>query len=175
MDHPANDMVLGTSAHKNGIKATMFTRRDLGIGWLSGEEAEPTITRTFYVDGPGAEVVVTRARAVRDAAGTLSGYAVGDQGGHLTLAASLLDDMQVIFAQCEVTKLSSERVLELLAELRPAVYGSWTPEALAAGLQPYGITPGQVWTDAGNRKGYEVEHVLDALERHRSARDGYRG
>ncbi len=60
MDHTANDMILGTSAHKNGIKATMFTRRDLGIGWLSGEDDEPQITRTFYVDGPGAEMVVTR-------------------------------------------------------------------------------------------------------------------
>src|SRR5581483_11029759 len=165
MDHPANDMLLGTSAHKNGIKATMFTRRDLGIGWLSGEEAEPTITRTFYVDGPGAEVVVTRARAVRDAAGTLSGYAVGDQGGHLTLAASLLDDMQVIFAQCEVTKLSSERVLELLAELRPAVFGSWTPEALAAALRPDQVSPRQVWIDGANVRGYKVEHVLAAIDR----------
>jgi S-DNA-T family DNA segregation ATPase FtsK/SpoIIIE len=64
--------VLGTSAHKNGIRATMFSRRDLGIGWLSGED-DPKIVRTFYVDNPGAEIVVTRARAMREKTGTLSG------------------------------------------------------------------------------------------------------
>lgn len=163
MGHQANDQVLGTSAHKNGVKATIFSRRDLGIGWLAGEDDDPKITRTFYVDSPTAEVIVARARAAREAAGTLTGHAIGDQDEDLTPAARLLDDLVVIFAQCEVTKLSSERVLELLAVLRPEVYGGWTPEALAAALRPYGVTPGQVWTDQGNRKGYRLEAVTDAL------------
>lgn len=38
MGHTENDMVLGTSMHKSGIKATMFSRRDRGIGYLAGEE-----------------------------------------------------------------------------------------------------------------------------------------
>jgi S-DNA-T family DNA segregation ATPase FtsK/SpoIIIE len=162
MDHTANDMILGTSAHRNGVKATMFTRRDLGIGWLAGEADDPKITRTFYFDGPAAEVVVTRARAMREAAGTLSGYAL-DEEQPLTKAASLLDDLTVVFAQAEVTKLSTERVLELLAALRPEVYGSWTPEALSAAARPYRVKPGQVWTEEGDRKGYTVEAVQEAL------------
>jgi S-DNA-T family DNA segregation ATPase FtsK/SpoIIIE len=120
------------------VRATIFSRRDLGIGWLSGEDDEPQITRTFYVDNPGAEVIVSRARAMREQAGTL----VDMHRDHLTPAASLLEDLAVIFAQCEVTKLSSERVLELLAELRPAIYAAWTPEALAAALRPDGVAPG---------------------------------
>ena len=40
LGHQANDQVLGTSAHKNGVKATIFSRRDLGIGWLSGEDVD---------------------------------------------------------------------------------------------------------------------------------------
>lgn len=162
MDHTANDMILGTSAHKNGIKATMFTRRDMGIGWLSGEGDDPKITRSYYVDGPAAEIVVTRARAMREKAGTLSGYCVdGDE--HLTPAASLLEDLKVIFAQAEVVKLSSERVLDLLAALRPEVYGNWTPEALSAALRPDDVQPGQVWIDGANVRGYRLEAVNEAL------------
>ena len=63
MGHPENDMVLGTSAHKNGIRATIFSRKDLGIGYLAGEGDDPQITRTFYVDSPTAETIVARARA----------------------------------------------------------------------------------------------------------------
>jgi S-DNA-T family DNA segregation ATPase FtsK/SpoIIIE len=164
MGHQANDQVLGTSSHKNGLKATIFSRRDLGIGWLSGEDDEPQITRTYYVDNPGAEVIVARARAMREQAGTLT-----EQVEHLTPAASLLEDLHTVFATAEVVKLSTERLLELLAALRPAAYGAWTPEALAAGLRPHSITPGQVWTEQGNRKGYRVEHVLAALDRQQLA------
>ena len=42
---------------------------------------------------------MVRARAMREAAGTLSGYALGeDVEQPLTPAASLLDDLRVIFA-----------------------------------------------------------------------------
>jgi S-DNA-T family DNA segregation ATPase FtsK/SpoIIIE len=162
MGHMPNDQVLGTSAHKNGIKATIFSRRDLGIGWLSGEDDDPQITRTFYVDNPGAEIVVNRARAMREAAGTLSGYCV-DAEQCLTPAASVLDDLQVVFAQAETDRLSTDRILELLAALRPGIYGSWTPEALAAALRPHQITPGQVWIDQANVRGYRAEHVAAAI------------
>jgi S-DNA-T family DNA segregation ATPase FtsK/SpoIIIE len=104
---------------------------------------------------------------MREQAGTVTGYALGDEneGASLKPAASMLEDLRTIFATAEVVKMSTERMLELLAELRPQIYTAWSPEVLASGLRPYGVAPGQVWTDAGNRKGYKVEHVLDALER----------
>ena len=64
---------------------------------------------------------MARASAAREQAGTVTGYALDEEGANLTAAVSLLEDMQVSFAQCEVTKLSSERFLELLADLRPAI------------------------------------------------------
>jgi S-DNA-T family DNA segregation ATPase FtsK/SpoIIIE len=169
MGHQANDSVLSTGAHKNGIKATMFSRRDLGIGWLAGEDDDPRITRTFYVDSPTAEVIVHRARAAREKAGTVTGHAAGEQDENLTPAARLLDDLRTVFATAEVVKLSSERALELLAGLRPQVYGSWTPEALAAALRPDGVAPGQVWIDGANLRGYKLEQITEALERRQLA------
>jgi hypothetical protein len=57
----------------------IFSGKDLGIGYLAGEGDDPQITRTFYVDSPAAEAVVVRARAAREAAGTLSGHCLGEQ------------------------------------------------------------------------------------------------
>jgi hypothetical protein len=66
MGQVENDMVLGTSAYKNGVRATMFTRSDRGIGYLAGEGDDPQIVRSFYLDAPAAEAVVARARRLRD-------------------------------------------------------------------------------------------------------------
>lgn len=73
------------------------------------------------------------------------------------------------------TKLWNEAVVPRLAELRPAVYGEWTPEQLTAALKPYGIRTVQVWgtTEDGkgaNRRGIRSADVLKAIaERHGQA------
>jgi DNA segregation ATPase FtsK/SpoIIIE, S-DNA-T family len=162
MGQVENDMVLGTSAYKNGVRATSFTRSDRGIGYLVGATDAPVVVRAYYLDAEASDAVISRAYAAREAAGLLTGHAAGETE-HLTPAASLLDDMRTVFATAE--RLPTERLLELLAELRPAVYGSWTPEALAAALRPDQVTPGQVWIDGANVRGYRLVQVLQALDR----------
>ncbi len=71
MGQVENDMILGTSSYRNGIRATMFTKRDKGMGYLVGAADDAQITRTYYVDGPAAEKICRRARALRETAGTL--------------------------------------------------------------------------------------------------------
>ena len=78
MGQTENDMVLGTSSYKNGLRATTFGPRDKGIGYLVGATDDPQIVRTAYIDGPAAEAIGARARALREAAGTLSGHALGE-------------------------------------------------------------------------------------------------
>lgn len=160
---PANDMVLGTSAYRNGIKATTFSFRDKGIGILLGEGDEPRTTRGVYIDGPDAEQLAARARAARVAAGRLTGYAAG-----LDLApedderdgTTLLPD--VLTAIGDADKAWSETIVDRLAELRPAVYGPWAElptgaakaTQLAGALKPFGISTKQVWaTDPSTGKG----------------------
>lgn len=162
MDHLANDMVLGQSMHKNGIKATMFSRSDKGIGFLAGEAEDPQVTRAFFVDGPAAERISLRARAAREKAGTLSGYALGEQR-EPEAVVDVLADVRVVFATIE--RIWTDDLLERLAELRPGIYGSWTPAALAAALKPHAIKPRQVWKDGENRQGYRVEQVNEAMAR----------
>ena len=75
-----NDMVLGTASYKNGYKATAFrTKTDAGLGWLKAD-GDPQIVRTYYLDLPATERVVTRARVIRQQADVLSGYALGLDG-----------------------------------------------------------------------------------------------
>ena len=69
MGQTENDMVLGTSSYKNGLRATTFGPRDKGIGYLVGATDDPQIVRTAYIDGPAAEAIGARARALREAAG----------------------------------------------------------------------------------------------------------
>ena len=74
-----NDMILGTSAYKNGARATTFRPKvDAGLGYLKGEENVPQVVRTYYLNDADTERVARRARALREAAGTLSGAALGE-------------------------------------------------------------------------------------------------
>lgn len=170
-----NDMVLGTSAYKNGVRATTFSPSDRGIGFLVGAGDDPVVCRTYYLDAEAAQRVAERARAAREAAGTLAGHAVGERVEQAE-DANLLDDLATVFVESErLDKVWSEVACERLAELRPGVYGGWKPAQLAAALKPLGITTAQVWGEdedgqGRNRRGIALEDVIAAIE----SRDGAR-
>src|SRR6266545_2139833 len=168
MGQVENDMVLGTSAYKNGVRATMFARADRGIGYLAGEGDDPQIVRCFYVDAPAAERIVARARAMRQRAGTLAGHALGEDPDPASAATTnLLEDVLAV-VPADQAKCWNETVVGRLAELRPEVYGGWAGEQLTAALKPHGVTVGQVWgTDpvtgqGANRRGITRSHLVDA-------------
>lgn len=78
-DQIANDMILGTGMYKRGYQANTFRAgADAGLGLLAGVTANPVTVRSAYLDGPAVEKIVKRARAAREAAGTLSGHALGE-------------------------------------------------------------------------------------------------
>ncbi|PXY25131.1 hypothetical protein BAY59_24195 [Prauserella coralliicola] len=160
---PANDMILGTSAYKNGIRATMLRPSDKGVGWLVGASDDPQIARSYYVDGPGADKAVQMARYLREQAGTLSGAATGEKLRTVTA----YDDVLLVFGSD--AKLWTATLLERLAQLRPDVYEGWTPDQLAAALRPFGMRPTQVWATGAdgagaNRKGYERPDPAQSIE-----------
>ena len=181
MDQTANDMILGTSAYQGGLRATEFRPSDKGIGYLVGVADDPVTARGDYIDLPGADRIADRARALRIAAGTLTGHAAGqtDPAAEAGPTAALLDDVLAVVPAGE-GKVWSETVVERLAELRPTVYAGWRPEQLAAALKPHGVTTGrQVWgADPGtgkgaNRKGIHRADVVTAVtERDRKRKAG---
>lgn len=167
MDQPANDMVLGTSAYKAGIRATTFGPRDRGIGYLVGASDDPQIVRSAYLDGPATERIMVRARAARLAAGTLSGHALGEVQPAAGEAASILDHILTVVPAGE-GKVWSETVADRLAEAHPDLYAGWGPDQLAAALKPLGIGTVQISRrqDGGrqvNRRGIDRTDVAAAV------------
>ncbi|GAB7182168.1 hypothetical protein ATKI12_1999 [Kitasatospora sp. Ki12] len=162
MGQTENDMVLGTSAYKRGIRATTFTRSDRGIAYyIGGEGADAQIVRSVFVDAPNAEAIAQRGREARESAGLLSGHAAGGAGSTPATAPSydLLADILGVFGPDE-PKLWSETIVARLAELRPDAYGPWgelegraKADQLVTALKPYGITTGQVWGTTEDGKG----------------------
>jgi len=177
MGQTENDMVLGTSRYKNGTRATTFAWADKGIGYLVGEGADAQIVRTVYLDAPNAERIALRARALREAAGTLTGHAIGEADDRLP-AVSLLDDIRTVYATAERADrpgVWSEELCAGLAELRPELYGTWTPDVLAAALKRWGIETGQLnMPDAQgarfNRRGVRREQLETAVAAHAQRR-----
>jgi S-DNA-T family DNA segregation ATPase FtsK/SpoIIIE len=177
MGQTENDMVLGTSQYKNGVRATMFSWNDKGIGYLIGEGADARIVRTFYIDAPAAETIVVRARAMREAAGRITGHAAGERVEVEAVArVSIVADVTAV-TRPEEAKVWSETIVDRLAELRPDIYAEWAaqdPRAkanqLSAALKPFGIETQQVYgkTAEGkpaNRRGIVRDDVIDANNR----------
>lgn len=169
MGQTENDMVLGTSRYRNGVRATMFAWADKGVGYLVGEEADARIVRTAYVDAVAAERVAVRARGLRGAAGTLSGHALGERAEPSAIARyDLLEDLLAVVPESE-TKVWNETVVSRLAELRPDTYGAWESEQLTFALKPHRIRVRQVWsTDpasgrGANRRGIVRAHIVEAV------------
>ncbi|MDI6101886.1 cell division protein FtsK [Actinoplanes sp. NEAU-A12] len=169
MGQTENDMVLGTSMYKNGIRATMFARRDKGIGYLAGEGDEPVIVKTFEIDGPAAEVIVVRARAARERYGNITGHAAGVVLDTTAIRRdTILEDVAAVMAEAE-PKLWSTVIVKRLAALRPDVYAGFTADQLREALKVHGLSTKQCWgedTDtgeSGNRKGFHRADILTAI------------
>jgi len=169
MGQTENDMVLGTSMYKNGIRATLFRPSDKGVGMLVGGPDEPTVDRPAYIDIPTSKRIGQRARALRIANGTLAGYAAGqwayqeDTGPDYSLIGDVLQVMDEGQAHSAV-------LCARLAEVRPERYSGWTAETLAAALKPFGVRTGQVWAPgldgtSTNRQGVKRADLAKATHR----------
>ena len=134
--HVENDLILGTSAHANGYKSTVFrAKTDAGLGWLKGD-AEPQIVKTYYLDLPATQKIAARARVMREQAGVLSGYALGEEQD--TETRSFLADVLAVFGTDR--NLWSETIAARLAESFPGVYADITQEAVASQLRGLRVT-----------------------------------
>jgi len=151
MSHTANDMVLGTGAYKAGVRATMFSRSDRGICFMSGEGDDPVIAASAFVDGPAAEGVVARARQLREDYGNVTGHAIGE-GPSASRGMDVLGDVLKVF-RADDEQLWCERIAARLAEAWPDVYGEWTTASVAPALKPWGIATADVWAAGDDGKG----------------------
>jgi DNA segregation ATPase FtsK/SpoIIIE, S-DNA-T family len=131
-----NDMILGTSAYKNGARATTFRPKvDAGLGYLKGEENTARVVRTYYLNGPDTERVARRARALRQAAGTLSGVAIGEDDR--TERRDVLAEVIEVFAGD--SSLQWQALAERLAERWPDRWPEAVGDGVSAELRARGV------------------------------------
>jgi S-DNA-T family DNA segregation ATPase FtsK/SpoIIIE len=127
-----NDMVLGTSQYKAGIRATMFSFDDKGVAYFAGEGTTPRIIRGQGFDLPASKQIAARARALREHAGRITGYALGqDQDGGQ--ARRLLDDVLTVFGEAKALWCST--IAERLAGSFAEAYADITQDAVASQLR----------------------------------------
>ncbi|MEU8028017.1 cell division protein FtsK [Streptomyces sp. NPDC049099] len=153
MGQTENDMVLGTSSYKRGVRATMFAWGDKGLHYFVGEGSDARIVSSTFLDAPMAERVAVRARTVREKAGLLSGYALGEAPEAVTGPSyDLLADVAAVVPESE-ERVWNERIAARLAELRPEVYGGWKGENVTSALKPHHVRTRDVagTTDDGTR------------------------
>jgi S-DNA-T family DNA segregation ATPase FtsK/SpoIIIE len=149
-DQVSNDMILGTGAYRAGYRASEFRPKiDAGLGWFKGE-GDPQAVRTYYLDLNDTARIAARARAMREAAGVLSGYALGETPAEE--ARSFAADVLTVFAGANA--LWCETIAARLREHLSEVYADITQEAVASQLRGLGIEVRNVREPgAGPRKG----------------------
>jgi DNA segregation ATPase FtsK/SpoIIIE, S-DNA-T family len=133
---PENDAILGTGSYRAGYDAAAFRgKTDAGLGWLRSD-ADPQVVKTFYLDLPDTQRITQRARAVREAAAVLSGYALGQDDRELP--RSFAADVVAVFGMDD--KLWCSTIAGRLAASFPGVYPSITPAATGSQLRGLGVT-----------------------------------
>lgn len=139
-DQDTNDMILGTSQYKNGVRATSFSRKDLGIGMLLGEADDVQIVRTYYLDNPAGDAVTDRALELRSAAGTLTGVAAGELSV-IAAAETLVDHAAAVFRPGEAS-LWNEVIVTRLAQEHPSCTPGGARRTSATHWAPTGSNAG---------------------------------
>ncbi|MCG5464858.1 cell division protein FtsK [Micromonospora sp. MED01] len=174
-DQTANDMILGTSAYKNGYRATVFQPVvEAGWGILRGFGPKASAVRSFYVDTTAAARIVARAVALRTTAGTLP--KLDEQTRDVAPVADVLGDLARIWPGDDKA-VWNETLCALLAELRPDVYGGWEAAQLTTALKPHpavkvGDVGRRIDGKATTRRGIKHPDLLAAIaerDRKRSA------
>lgn len=172
-DQIANDMILGTSAYKNGYRATVFRPVDeAGWGILAGL-GETGPCRSFYVNTLNAAKVVALAVALRTKAGTLPEPETSSREAGPTF--DVLADVATVWPVGE-DAVWNETLIERLTELRPDVYAGWKPAQLTTALDVHGVKVDQIGRRVGgktiNRRGPSHADIATAIAERNRKRGG---
>ena len=148
MDWRANNNVLGTGAYDRGMRATDISVDEQGTGILARGREGITV-RAAFIRQPEAEDIGKRALALRTAAGTLTGQAVGAQVVEEDVE-TIVDHLRAVWPD-GVEAVHSHRLVEALAAYRADLYRPWlemdaagASTALSVALKPFKVATKQL-------------------------------
>lgn len=162
-----SEAVLGGDAYAEGFDASALPagKRFRGVGILYGASDDTPIVRTYLADHTDAEKILLAARKHRQAAGTLSGLAAGEDLDREV--RDVLADARAMFNPGD-KGLQWEELAARLADRIPEHYADITAEAISAQLRALRIRSVDVKRAGAARKGCRAED-LDATLNARSA------
>ncbi|WP_405811226.1 cell division protein FtsK [Streptomyces sp. NBC_01520] len=167
VDRASSDMVLGKGKAAQGADASVLSEDHVGTGVLVTGPASYVTVRADYLDGTGFALLCQKGRALRQAAGQLTGDAAGDvtaaaDASGVKLAPILSDALEVMRHS---PRMFTTDLLAGLVNLDEDVYGDFNAEKLAAELEAAGVkrTSKQVKISGANGAGYQRRDIEAAV------------
>ncbi|MGJ5898468.1 FtsK/SpoIIIE domain-containing protein [Streptomyces niveiscabiei] len=167
VDRTSSDMVLGKGKAAQGADASVLSEDHKGVGVLVTGPASYVTVRADYLDGPAFAALCRKGRALREAAGQLTGDAAGDvtaaaDAAGFTVPAIVSDALEVMRHS---PRMFTTDLLAGLVNLDEDVYGDFNAERLAAELEAAGVkrTSKQVKISGANGAGYQRRDIESAV------------
>ncbi|WP_405811170.1 cell division protein FtsK [Streptomyces sp. NBC_01520] len=167
VDRASSDMVLGKGKAAQGADASVLSEDHVGTGVLVTGPASYVTVRADYLDGTGFALLCQKGRALRQAAGQLTGDAAGDvtaaaDASGVKLAPILSDALEVMRHS---PRMFTTDLLAGLVNLDEDVYGDFNAERLASELETAGVkrTSKQVKISGANGAGYQRRDIEAAV------------
>jgi hypothetical protein len=160
-----SEAILGGDAYAEGFDAAALPLGPeyLGVGYLYGLSDETPTVRTHLADAQDAEKILLAARRHREAAGTLSGMAAGEDVARE--ARDVLADVVRVFAHLGRPAIQWQALAAILAEEVPEAYAGSTSESISALVRAEGVPSEDVKVEGVNLKGCKRAAVEAAIER----------
>lgn len=167
VDRTSSDMVLGKGKAAQGADASVLSEDHKGVGVLVTGPASFVTVRADYLDGTGFAALCAKGRALREAAGQLTGDAAGDvtaaaDAAGMTVAPIVSDVLEVMRHS---PRMFTTDLLAGLVNLDEDTYGDLNAERLAADLEAAGVkrTSKQVKISGANGAGYQRRDIEAAV------------
>ncbi|MFK4188212.1 FtsK/SpoIIIE domain-containing protein [Streptomyces sparsogenes] len=167
VDRTSSDMVLGKGKAAQGADASVLSEEHKGVGVLVTGPASYVTVRADYLDGPTFAALCRKGRALREAAGQLTGDAAGDvtaaaDAAGVTVPPIVSDVLEVMRHS---PRMFTTDLLAALVNLDEDTYGDFNAERLAAELEAAGVkrTSKQVKISGANGAGYQRRDIEDAV------------
>ncbi|MEU4230048.1 hypothetical protein AB0F17_37635 [Nonomuraea sp. NPDC026600] len=160
-----SDAILGGDAYSEGFDASSLPigKQYRGVGYLYGASDDTPTVRTYLADAADAEKILTTARALRERAGTLTGYAAGQTMTRET--RDVLADALSVFQGGSETGHPWTVLAARLAERIPEHYADLTADAISAQLRALGVPSVDVKRDGKALKGAKKTAITAAIDR----------
>ncbi|RZU48861.1 hypothetical protein EV385_0590 [Krasilnikovia cinnamomea] len=161
-----SDLVMGSGAYSEGHDSSTLLPSYKGVGILRGASDHTPTVRTYLADADDAEKILIAARKLREAAGTLTGMAAGEDIARE--ARDVLADVRSVIERGE-SGAQWEEIAARLAGRLPEAYADITAESISAQVRAFGVRSVDVKRAGKALKGAKTDDIDAAIRRRNAA------